>query len=129
MCKWKVNLVVSIALVAGPLQSVIAEGPRQPPSAAPRMEKGFVEGQTYKNASLGLELTPDASLRFGAPELRGNSKTGLVSISIMAVGKVRRGFAVEATAFWSVALAYYPTDRRSTDDCLRRKSTQTRKTG
>src|SRR5436305_8548928 len=42
------------------------------PSApvVPRWNKGVVEGRTYKNVSVGLELTPAAGLDFGVPAER-----------------------------------------------------------
>jgi hypothetical protein len=92
----------------------------RPALPVPRLDKGSIEGKTYRNASIGLELTPDPKLKFGAPELKG--KTGTVSSSLMvaAWGKFRSGSAREGTAFWAVPLAFYPADQRSTDACMRR---------
>jgi hypothetical protein len=53
----------------------------RPALTVPRFDKGSVEGKIYKNASIGLELTPDPKLKFAAPVLKG--KIGTVSSSLM----------------------------------------------
>jgi hypothetical protein len=85
----------------------------------PRLDKGSIQGKTYKNSSLGLELTPDPSLTFQRPELKENG-TKRELLSVAALGKVRSRSAREGTFIGAVALAYYPKDQRSTDSCMRR---------
>jgi hypothetical protein len=84
--------------------------------ARPKLEKGSVQGKTYKNASIGLELTPDTKLKFGTPEL----KTKPLSLSLAAWGKFRAGSAREGMAFWVIESGYYPSDQRSTGAFMRR---------
>jgi hypothetical protein len=86
----------------------------------PRLEKGIVEGKTYKNASIGLELTPDPKLRLGTPELNGKAGNAKSSIEVMALGKFISGSAREATAFWAVGLTLYPVAKRSTDAVMQK---------
>jgi hypothetical protein len=95
----------------------------------PRLDKGFVEGNTYKNLSLGLELTPDPKLKFGTPELRGKPGTVPLSVSVAAWGEFRPYSAREGTTFLATALAYYPADQRSTDACVRKVVQANRKDG
>ena len=101
----------------------------KPSLPVPRLDKGSVEGKTYKNASVGLELTPDTSLKFGTPELKGKPGTAPSGLTVAAWGKFRSGSAREGTAFWAVALASYPADQRSTDACMRRVIEASEKNG
>jgi hypothetical protein len=48
--------------------------PSKPSSPVPRMEKGLVDGRTYKNSSTGVELRVAEGLTFGTPELKGNAR-------------------------------------------------------
>jgi len=83
-------------------------------------EKGMVEGRTYKNASVGLELTPAPALEFGAPELKGKPGTVPLLVTITAAGEAKLASAREVMSFSSDAMAYYPENRRSTADYMRR---------
>jgi hypothetical protein len=89
------------------------------------LEKGSVEGKTYKNASIGLELTPDAKLKFGSPELKHKP----LSLSLAAWGKSKTGTAREGTALWVIESDYYPSGQRSTEDFMRRVVEANRKDG
>jgi hypothetical protein len=89
-------------------------------STVPRLDQGSVEGKTYKNVSIGLELTPDPKLKFAPPELRGKIGTVSSSLMVTAWGKIRSGSAREGTGFWAVPLAFYPAHQRSTDACMRK---------
>jgi hypothetical protein len=84
-------------------------------SGMPHWDRGTVEGRTYRNASVGIELTPPAGLEFGAPELKGNPGTVPLLITITAVGEFIPLIARNVMAFYADALAYYPSTRRSTD--------------
>jgi hypothetical protein len=92
----------------------------RPALTVPRFDKGSVEGKIYKNASIGLELTPDPKLKFAAPVLKGKIGTVSSSLMVAAWGKFKSGSAREGTAFWAVPLAFYPADKRSTDACMRK---------
>ncbi len=93
--------------------------PSEPLLSVPRLDKGSIQGKTYKNSSLGLELTPDPSLTFQNPELKENG-TKREALMVAALGKLRSGSAREGTFIGAVALAYYPEDQRSTESCMRR---------
>jgi hypothetical protein len=94
----------------------------------PRLDEGSIQGKTYKNPSLGLELTADPSLTFQRPELKGNG-TKRESLLVAALGKFRSESAREGTFIGAVALAYYPEDQRSTDSCMRRMVEAQQKNG
>jgi hypothetical protein len=68
MCKLIVAVVI-LAMLAWSQEP--AAVPAKPALSVPRFDKGAVEGKIYKNASVGLELTPDPMLKLGTPELRG----------------------------------------------------------
>jgi hypothetical protein len=79
------------------------------PLPASRLEKGSVQGNTYKNACIGLELTPPSELKFVAPELKKKP----ASLSVAARGKFKAGLARDGAAFWAIESASYPSDQRS----------------
>jgi hypothetical protein len=99
---------------------MVAEVPTRPFSSAPRLDKGFVEGKTYKNASLGLELTPDPELKFGVPEFQGTPGTLPLMVMIAAWGEQKWPLAREGTVFFADTLAYYRDDQRSTNAYMRK---------
>src|SRR5260370_8185750 len=103
--------VIIVAVVAWSQESIVPARP---------LEKGAIERGTYKNTALGLELTPDAKLKFETPELKGKPGDAHSSLMVMALGKFRSGSAREATAFWAVPLASYPVGQRSTDAVMRK---------
>src|SRR6516165_2956850 len=86
----------------------------------PQMDKGSVEGRTYKNASIGLELTVADGLEFQAPELKGTP--GAVPLLVTVTAWRSEGLLSPrtATAFYADALAYYPEAQRSTDAYMRK---------
>jgi hypothetical protein len=89
-------------------------------SKGPQWNKGIVEAGVYKNASLGVELSPPPGLDFDAPDLKGNPGTVPLLVTINALGKSRLLSGREVMSFYSDALAYYPENRRSTGDYVRR---------
>jgi hypothetical protein len=101
-------------LVAGFVESIVAQVPTRPSSSASRLDKGFIDGKTYVNPSLGLELTPDPSLKLGNPELRGTPGTMPLQVAVAAWGEQKWLSTREGTVFYADALAYYPDDQRST---------------
>jgi TonB family protein len=92
----------------------------RPSGPVPHWDKGEVVGRTYKNASVGIELTPPTTLEFGAPELKGNPGTLPLVVTITAAGEYKPATTRKVMAFYTDALAYYPSTRRSTDDYMRR---------
>jgi TonB family protein len=92
----------------------------QPSGAAPHWDKGEVLGRTYKNASVGIEFTPPTSLELGDPKLKGNPGTLPLVVTINAAGEHIPATARKVMAFYTDALAYYPSTRRSTEDYMRR---------
>lgn len=92
----------------------------QPSGPAPHWDKGEVVGRTYKNASVGIEFTPPTSLELGDPKLKGNPGTLPLLVTINAAGEYIPAAARKVMAFYTDALAYYPSTRRSTEDYMRR---------
>src|SRR5579863_3488454 len=92
----------------------------QPSGPAPHWDKGEVVGRTYKNASVGIEFTPPTSLELGDPKLKGNPGTLPLLVTINAAGEYIPATARKVMAFYTDALAYYPSTRRSTEDYMRR---------
>ena len=90
------------------------------PAAGPQWDKGVVEDGTYKNASIGLELTPPSALELGTPELKGNPGTVPLLVTITAVSAPNLFAGRDAIAFYADALAYYPANQRSTEAYLRK---------
>ena len=75
---------------------------------------GVVEGNTYKNSSLGLEFTPSPGLRFSAPELKGTPGSVPLLVTVGAWSGRSMVSANRGTVFYADDLGYYPEDRRST---------------
>lgn len=89
-------------------------------AVGPRWDKGVVEGGTYKNTSVGLEIIPATGLEFGTPELNGNSGAVPLLVTITAVSAPRLFSRSDVMAFYTDALAYYPENQRSTEAYLRK---------
>jgi hypothetical protein len=88
----------------------------RPSGPVPHWDRGEVEDRTYTNVSVGIELTPPPGLELGAPELKGNPGTLPLLVTITAVGEDKVHTArSKVMAFYTDALAYYPSTRRSTD--------------
>ena len=94
--------------------------PAKPAPSVQQLAKGVVQGNTYKNASIGLELTPDPKLKFGRPMVARKHGTAPLSVTVSAWGKFRSYTAREGTTFFAMALANYPAEERSTDACMQK---------
>jgi len=114
ICKSTVGLIISFALVAWSQQRVVTVVPAKPSLPVHRLEKGLVEGKTYKNPSLGFELTPAPELQFDNPELNGTPGTVPLVVTVAAWGEKKLFSTRDGTTFYADALAYYPDDQRST---------------
>ena len=95
----------------------------------PQMEKGSVDGRTYKNASIGLELTVADGLEFQAPELKGTPGTLPLLVTVTAWRQEGLLSPRKVTAFYAEALAYYPEGQRSTDAYMAKAIRGNRSTG
>jgi hypothetical protein len=93
------------------------------------MEKGSVEGRTYKNASIGLELTVADGLEFQTPELKGTPGTLPLLVTVTAWRQEGLLSPRKVTAFYADALAYYPEGQRSTDAYMAKAVRGNRQTG
>ncbi len=93
-----------------------------PPSGpAPLWDKGEVVGRTYRNASVGVELTPPPGLEFvGPPKLKGNAGTVPLLVAIRAAEPPTFLPGRKVMAYYSDALAYYPLGQHSTGAYLRK---------
>ncbi len=114
---WKLTIIVAIFAISAWSQGALVSV--KPPLAVPRWDKGVIEGGTYKNTSVGIELTPASQLTFATPELKG--KPGAVNsfVTISAWGSLKPT-RIESTTFSAIALASYPEGQRSTDACMRK---------
>ena len=117
--KFTVAIVMGFALVAWSQERVVRV-PRKLSLPVPQMDKGIVEGKTYKNPSVGLELTPSPGLEFEPPELMGTPGTVPLLVTIAAYGEKKWFSTRNATAFYADALAYFPDDQRSTEAYMRK---------
>src|SRR5262249_6107139 len=123
MCKMRTTAVSTILISS--LFAFVQKGPPvfvplKPSTVTtktqvPHMEKGSVEGRTYKNASIGLELTVADGLEFQTPELKGTPGTVPLLVSVTALGQQGLLSPRKLTAFYADALAYYPEGERSTE--------------
>jgi hypothetical protein len=120
MCRIFACILIFASATALPQDRVTVVVPSKPSGVIPRWDKGVVEGRTYKNVSVGLELTPAPGLEFGTPELKGNPGSVPLLVTITAVSEERLFSGREVMAFYTDALAYYPETRRSTEAYMRR---------
>lgn len=97
--------------------------------AVPRMEKGLVDGRTYKNPAIGVEFTVLDGLAFQTPELKGTPGTVPLLVTVTALRMEHSSAPRLVTAFYADALAYYPKGQRSTDAYVRKVVAGNRKTG
>ena len=99
-------ILLFLALAATAQDNVTVEGPQ--------WDKGVVAGQTYRNTSIGVELTSPSGLRFLNPDLKGTPGKLPLLVTITAVGGIQLSSARDVMSFYSDALAYYPKNFRST---------------
>lgn len=114
MRKVPVTAFICFALLAWSQDHAAAVGSK-PSLPVPHWDIGSVEGRTYKNASVGVELTTSPALKFGAPELKGQPGSVPLLVTVAAWGEEKLFAAREGTVFYADALAYYPADQRSTE--------------
>ena len=74
-----------------------------PYEPVPLWDKGKVEGRTYRNASVGVELTLPPELEFGSPELKGFPGIPLF-ITITAVGEYKPPTPRKVIVFYTEVL-------------------------
>ena len=115
-----IALSICLAIPASSQDRVTVVVPSTAAPKGPQWNKGVVEAGVYKNPSLGIELDPAPGLKFAEPELKGNPGTVPLLVTINALGKLRLLSGRELMFFYSDALAYYPANKRSTDDYVRR---------
>jgi hypothetical protein len=112
----KIILAVFVGLTAVAISQYhkpeAASGQHEP---VPHWDKGNVDGRTYRNASVGLELTPPPGLEFNAPELKGIPGTLPLFVTITAVGEFKPLTARKVIAFYTEVLPYRPSTLSPTD--------------
>jgi hypothetical protein len=114
---WKLTIIVAIfAILAWPQGTPVSVKPTQ---AAPQWDKGVIEAGTYKNTSIGIELTPASRLTFAPSELKGKPSAVKSFITVSAWGSLKPT-RIEGRTFSAIALASYPEGQRSTDACMRK---------
>ncbi len=115
MRKATVTAFIGVALLTW--SQVRAVGVQSKPTLpVPQWDTGVVEGRTYKNASVGLELTTAPTLKLGAPELKGQPGSAPF-LSVAAWGEKKSFTPREGTIFY--ADAYHPADDRSAEAYMR----------
>ena len=112
--------LIWVAAMSQDRPSRVVVVPSTPSAVAPQWDKGVVEGRTYRNASVGLEITPAMGLEFGTPELKGNTGTVPLLVTITAVAPPKLFSVRDVMAFYADALVYYPENQRSTEAYLRK---------
>jgi hypothetical protein len=104
-------------------QQTVQVTPRSATTPAPKfaksplttLQKGTVVDNTYRNPSLGLEITPAPDLKLGPPEIKGNPGTVPLLVTVAAWGDRKWFSEGNRMAFYADALDYYPSDKRSTE--------------
>ncbi len=136
MRKFTVAVVMGFALVAWSQErggKVVPKNPSSHPAkpslAVPQMDKGIVEGKTYKNPSIGLEFSPAPELELGTPELKGTPGTLSESVSVAAMGEKRWFSTRESTYLFVDALASNPVDERTAEAGMRKSIRANRELG
>jgi hypothetical protein len=120
MLKWSLALVIGISVAAWSQEDAVTMTPIQASSLSGSLGKGTVEDRTYKNVSLGLELTPDPELKLGTPTLKGTPGTLPLIVIVAAWGEEKPFSARKGMVFYADTLAYYPADQRSTNAYMRK---------
>jgi hypothetical protein len=88
--------------------------------------KGYVDGNTYRNPSIGVEFTVPEDFQFREPETASDPATGRQTISISAGTKPHNRFALRkyivdtAIMFVADALAGYPPEQQTEEGYMRR---------
>ena len=110
-------------------QKATVNVPSSPSASAPKMESGVVEDNTYRNPSVGVELTVANGLTFQEPELMGTSGTVPELVTITALQKETLFTPRYVTVFYADALGAYPESQRSTESYMRKISRGNQETG
>lgn len=109
-------LVLRVNFIYNPDKSVFSISPEDNPSKPSLpvlLDKGSVEGRTYKNVSIRLEFTPAQKLKFTTPEMRTGPDGTPALVTVSAWGKKHVFSPREGTIFRAETLAAYPADHRS----------------
>lgn len=106
---------MGVALVAGFRESVAraatSKSGSSTPLPIPNYNKGTVDGQTYKNSSVGLEFIVPPGFQFKSPQLTGPRGKAPVLVTVMALGVERVSFFLsfrDTITFMSEARADLP---------------------
>lgn len=113
-------IILSFALAALSQEPKVRVVPRTLSLPIPQMEKGIVEGNTYKNPSIGIEFSPPSELALGTPELKGSPGTVPLLVTVAAWSEQRWFSRRNGVIFSADALAYYPDGQRSTEAYMRK---------
>jgi hypothetical protein len=111
--------VALILLLGAASSSALAQTARKPLSRT-EPTAGLVDGDTYRNSSLGLELKAAPSLRFGPPSVRGVPGSVPLLVTIAALNGRDFSSSTRATVFYAEDLGYYRPDLRSTQAYVNR---------
>lgn len=120
ICTCALALIFGSSLTAWSQQRTTITVPRTYPIPIPQMEKGTIDGRTYKNPTIGLEFTPPVGMTFGTPELKGTPGTVPLLATVAAWGERRRLSPREGEIFYADALGYYPNEQRLNEAYVRK---------
>jgi hypothetical protein len=109
MRKLTVAIILSCALFPCCQRHAEKVVPTEPTSQGSRLDEGVVDGNTYKNPSVGLELTPASELELQAPELKGTD------VTVFASGEYKFRSDRNTMFVGIEGLAGIPESRRSTE--------------
>jgi hypothetical protein len=111
--------IFTLSVAAWSQERITKVVPRTDSLPIPQMDKGKVEGRTYRNPSIGLELTPAPELEWGTPEAEGPPGAVSVFVKVEAWGEQKLFSARNGTVFYAEALSNLPTEHRSTEAYMR----------
>jgi TonB family protein len=119
MRRFALAIIFGFSLTAWSQERITKVVPRTYSLPIPQMDKGKVEGRTYRNPSIGLELTPAPELEWGTPETEGPPGAVPVFVKVDAWGEQKLFSARNGTVFCAEALSNLPTEHRSTEAYMR----------
>jgi hypothetical protein len=111
--------LASFVLAGYSQQPALAQISSKLPAKTP-LEAGTVEGNTYKNDSLKLEITPAPNLKFSTPEMEGKPGSVPLLVTVAAWSGDDASSSNAGTVFYADDLAYYPETERSAEAYLRK---------
>lgn len=115
LCAWLTSFVL-----AGCSQQAVLAQTSSNLSAKTPLQAGTVVGNTYKNDSLKLEITPAPNLKFNTPKIKGEPGGASLLVTVEAWSGNDASSSIAGTVFYADDLAYYPEGERSAEAYLQK---------